>query len=183
MQINVIFWSLGKDVMIQLLFLIALKSNYFEFILIVNSPLTITSRNFAKKLPAYPPIWINNKLRILLTAFITSQFKYRPLVWMFHNRQLNKKINKIQERALRITYKDAGSNFSDLLQKDCAVTIHTKNLQILMTEMYKTRNDLKLSIMQEMFCENTTHYNLCNNDDIYSTESEISQQRLRKHQI
>ena len=45
--------------------LIALKRNYLEFILIVNSPLTITSRNFAKEpvinfmhLPAYPRIWI-----------------------------------------------------------------------------------------------------------------------------
>ena len=61
---------------------------------------------------------------------------------MFHSRQLNKKINKIQERALRITYKDAESTYSELLQKDCAVTIHTKNLQLLMTEMYKTKNGL-----------------------------------------
>ena len=48
----------------------------------------------------------------------------------------------MQERALRITYKDTDSTFSELLQKDIAVTIHTKNLQILMTEMYKTRNGL-----------------------------------------
>ena len=59
---------------------------------------------------------------------------------MFHSRQLNQKINKIQERALRITYKDTESTFSERLQKDSAVTIHTKNLQILMIEMYKTRN-------------------------------------------
>ena len=69
---------------------------------------------------------------------------------MFHNRQLNQKLNKIQERALRITYKNTESTFSDLLQRDCAVTIHTKNLQILMTEMYKTRNDLNPSFMQEI---------------------------------
>ena len=75
------------------------------------------------------------KLRNLMRAFITSQFQYCPLIWMFHSRQLNQKINKIQERALRITYKDTESTFSELLQKDCAVTIHTKNLQILMTEM------------------------------------------------
>ena len=62
-----------------------------------------------------------------------------------------KKINKIQERALRITYKDAESTYSELLEKDCAVTIHTKNRQLLMTEMYKTRNDLNPSFMQEIF--------------------------------
>ena len=107
----------------------------------------------------------HNKLRILMRAFITSQFQYCPLVWMFYSRQLNQKINKIQERALRITYKDTESTFRDLLQKDCAVTIHTKNLQILMNEMYKTRNDLNPSFMQEIFRENTTHYNFRNNNE------------------
>ena len=82
---------------------------------------------------------------------------------MFHSRQLNHKINKIQERALTITYKDTDSTFSELLQKDCAVTIHTKNLQILMTEMYKTKNELNPSFMKEILRENTTHYNLRNN--------------------
>ena len=105
------------------------------------------------------------KLRNLMRAFITSQFQYCPLIWMFHSRQLNQKINKIQERALRITYKDTESNFSELLQKDCAVTLHTKNLQILMTEMYKTKNGLNPSFMQEIFRENTTHYNLRNNNE------------------
>ena len=46
---------------------------------------------------------------------------------------------------------DTESTFSELLQKDCAVTIHTKNLQILMTEMYKTKNELDPSFMQEIF--------------------------------
>ena len=95
-----------------------------------------------------------------MRAFITSQFQYCPLIWMFHSRQLNQKINKIQERAMRITYKDTESTFGELLQKDCAVTIHPKNLQILMTEMYKTKNELNTSFMQEIFRENTTHYNL-----------------------
>ena len=81
------------------------------------------------------PYMDQRKLRTLMRAFFTSQFQYYPLIWMFHSRQLNKKINKIQERALRITYKDAKSTYSELLEQDCAVTIHTKNLQLLMTDM------------------------------------------------
>ena len=107
-----------------------------------------------------------NKLRNLMRIFIYSQFQYFPLIWMFHGRQLNQKINQIQERALRITYKDTESTFSELLQKDCAVTIHTKNLQILMTEMYKTKNELNLLYMQEILQENTTRYDLQNNEFI-----------------
>ena len=41
------------------------------------------------------------KRRVLMNVFITSQFSYSPLVWMFHSRTLNNQINKIQEKALR----------------------------------------------------------------------------------
>ena len=34
-----------------------------------------------------------------------------------------------------------------------------------MTEMYKTRNDLNLSFMEEIFCEYKTHNNLPNNNE------------------
>ena len=34
-----------------------------------------------------------------------------------------------------------------------------------MTEMYKTKNGLNPSFMQEIFCENATHYNLRNNSE------------------
>ena len=47
-----------------------------------------------------------DKKRMIMKAFIESQFGYCPLVWMFHSRSLNNKINRIQERALRITYND-----------------------------------------------------------------------------
>ena len=41
------------------------------------------------------------KRRVLMKTFITSQFSYCSLVWMFHSRNLNNRINKIDERALR----------------------------------------------------------------------------------
>ena len=66
---------------------------------------------------------------------------------MFYSRQLNKKINKIQERALRITYKDVESTYSELLEKGYAVTIHTRNLQLPMTGMYKTKSGLSPSFI------------------------------------
>ena len=47
-----------------------------------------------------------SKKRIIMKSFIESQFGYCPLIWMFHSRGLNNKINRIHERALRITYND-----------------------------------------------------------------------------
>ena len=58
-----------------------------------------------------------DKRRRIMKAFIESQFGYCPLVWMFHSRCLNNKINRIHERALRITYNDKSSNSKSCLIK------------------------------------------------------------------
>ena len=48
---------------------------------------------------------------IIFKSFIYSQFGYCPLVWMFHSRKMNSRINKIHERALRIIYDDKNTTF------------------------------------------------------------------------
>ena len=68
------------------------------------------------------------KRRIIMKSFVTSQFGYCPLIWMFHSRRLNNKINSIHERALRITYQDHISTFQELLNKDNSISIHHRNL-------------------------------------------------------
>ena len=45
-----------------------------------------------------------NKRRVLMKAFITSQFSYCPPVWMFHSRTMNNKINTLHEKTLRLVY-------------------------------------------------------------------------------
>ena len=62
-----------------------------------------------------------NKCRNLMKAFIASQFIYFPLIWMFHSHNLNNKINRIHERALRLVYQNKLS-FSGLLDLDNSVT-------------------------------------------------------------
>ena len=52
----------------------------------------------------------------------TIQFGYCPLVWMFHSRGSNDRINKIHERALRAVYNDYFSSFEELLIKDNSVS-------------------------------------------------------------
>ena len=60
----------------------------------------------------------HDKLRIILKAFIESQFGYCPLVWMFYSRSLNNRINRLNERALRLVYKDPNLTFDELLRQD-----------------------------------------------------------------
>ena len=48
-----------------------------------------------------------------MKAFIASEIGYCPLLWMFHSRKLNSRINKFRERALKIVYQDYASSFRD----------------------------------------------------------------------
>ena len=87
------------------------------------------------------------KRRSLMKAFITSQFNYCPLIWMLLYMQLNNRINKVHERALRLVYKDNNKlTFNDLLELDNSVTIYQRNLQILVTEIFKVKSSLALLI-------------------------------------
>ena len=78
-----------------------------------------------------------SKKRIIMKSFIESQFGYCPLIWMFHSRGLNNKINRIHERALRITYNDKLSSYGELLTKDRSLRIHHRNIRALAIEIYK----------------------------------------------
>ena len=87
----------------------------------------------------------------LVNAFFISQFSFSPLVWMCHSRTLNKKINNLHYRALRIIYRDDTSSFDDLLSKDDSVTIHQRNLQSLAIEIHKVAQGGAPSFMNDIF--------------------------------
>jgi len=97
-------------------------------------------------------IFMNTTQRqTIMKAFIQSQFGYCPLVWMFHSRKLNNRINKIHERSLRIVFDDNESSFQELLDKDNSVTVHARNIQTLAIELFKAVNGLSPEIMSLVF--------------------------------
>ena len=81
---------------------------------------------------------------------------------MFINRGTNHRINRLQEGSLRILYKDDISAFDELLQQDNSVTIHTRNIQILATEMYKVYNNKSPDFVCQLFSKSNVTYNLRN---------------------
>ena len=93
------------------------------------------------------------KKRLLMKAFIESQFSYCPLIWMFCSRKMNAKINYIQERSLRLVYDDYTSSFHDLLRKDESVSIHHRNIQRVAIEMFKVKNNLCPEMLTSFFCQ------------------------------
>ena len=91
------------------------------------------------------------KTRIVMRAFVISQFSYCPLIWLLHDRGVNSKINHIHERALRIAYQDFTSSFAELLINDNSVSIHQRNLQLLVTEIYRTKMNINPSFYERNF--------------------------------
>ena len=51
----------------------------------------------------------------------------------------------------RNIYNDKMSSFADLLEKDGSVTIHTRNLQVLPTEMFKLHKNMSIKLIQGLF--------------------------------
>ena len=100
------------------------------------------------------------KRKLLMNSFFTSQFNYCPLTWMCHSRTMNNKINRLHERCLRIVHSDKTTSFEKLLEKDGSVTIHTRNLQTLATEMFKVYKNLSPAIIADLFHVRQNNYNL-----------------------
>ena len=86
--------------------------------------------------------------RKIMTAYLNSKFGCCPLVWMFHSRTLNNRINKIHEKSLRIVYNDNNLTYEELLWKDNSFTVHERNIQALAIEMYKMCNNLSPDTMK-----------------------------------
>ena len=103
-----------------------------------------------------------------MKAFIESQFNYCPLIWMFHRRGANNKINHLYERLLQIVYKDIISYFEDLLKKDRSCTIHQRNIQSLAIELFKVQGNLSKNIMYDIFQTRKINYNLRSQTDFAS---------------
>ena len=92
-----------------------------------------------------------NKQSMLTKAFIISQFSC-PLVWVFHNRNTENRVNKIHGRALKLVYDyNHEVRFDELLIKDKSVSIHQGNLQFLATEIVKVKNEVSAGVTEDIF--------------------------------
>ena len=114
----------------------------------------------------------NNKLTVLTrmikyldpqkrkVAFFKSSFKYCSLVWMFHSHPLNKRINRLHERALRVIYNDYNETLEELLHVNRSCTIHENNIQQLVIEMFKVKNGLGSKDFESIFLIKKSSQNL-----------------------
>ena len=84
----------------------------------------------------------------------------------FHGKQINDKINKLHERALRVVYNDTITSFENLLIKDKSFTIHHQNIQSLAIEIYKALHNLPGGNFREFFVRNNNNYNILSESEL-----------------
>ena len=101
----------------------------------------------------------SDKLKLVMRAFIESEFGCCPLLWMFHNRTLNictKEPCVLSTKIITL----------QLLSKYNTLNIHQRNLQKLAIEMYKIKNNLSPLTVSDLFTRHTDTYVLRQNRDM-----------------
>ena len=88
-----------------------------------------------------------DKGKILFNTFFESTFGYCPIIWMFSNKIPNNELNKVQKRALSMLTDKHNLSHEELLEMTGCVKIHTRNLQLLMTDIYCTTKKINPPFM------------------------------------
>ena len=92
------------------------------------------------------------------TLFKVFQLNYYPLVWTFHTKELNNRINSLHERLIK---QNRNSSFDELLKLDKTVSRDYWNLQYLSTEIFKVKMGLSPPITNDILTlGQNTSYNL-----------------------
>ena len=81
---------------------------------------------------------------------------------MFTSKVLNKKINRVHEKSVRLDLKDHQYTLDEMLDTLNEKTNHQQRTDILVTKVYKFLNGCSPDIMNDVFHLRQTTYNLPN---------------------
>ena len=107
----------------------------------------------------------NAKLQ-LFTGAILPHLTYCSTVWNFCKASDSRKLERVQERALRTIYCDSNSMYPELLIRAKLPTLYNRRLQDIAILMYKVKNGLCPDYLFRLFISRSNKYNLRNNDFI-----------------
>ena len=93
----------------------------------------------------------SDKAKTLCNAFTNSQFYYAPLIWMFAEKLLISRVQKIHYRSLQVVRNTYDTTHDEVLSMDSDVSIHQRHLPLLVTEVFKSMNNLNLHFKRNYF--------------------------------
>ena len=100
------------------------------------------------------------KAELLVNAYILSPFNYCPLIWIFCGKEGNRLIKQTHHRALRTLINADSKTYEEVLLECNNTDIHSRNLRILVKEVYKSLNNISPDIMQNIFAVKESKYSL-----------------------
>ena len=105
--------------------------------------------------------YLDENCRILIfKSFISSNFSYCPVSWMFCGKTNLNKLEKLQERALRFVYRDTTSPYDSLLKRGNFLPLSVHRIRCLGIEVYKCYRGLNPDYLNNLFKQSSTKYNL-----------------------
>ena len=99
------------------------------------------------------------KLQLYKSAILPN-LTYCHIVWHFCKASDARKLERVQEWALRAIYNDRNATYEELLEKGRLSSLENRRLQDILILMYKVKNSLAPEHVCNMFFQQDRHYNL-----------------------
>jgi hypothetical protein len=108
---------------------------------------------------------ISNNLSIIeremiYNSFIVSVFNYCPLIWHFCKKSDHRKVEKINERALRVVYNDYNKTYDELLQIGNKMSLRKHRFINFAIESYKIKRGESVDMLKCFDVPKITPYDL-----------------------
>jgi hypothetical protein len=97
-------------------------------------------------------------------SFISCNFNYCPVVWMFSSKTNLDKLEKAHKRALRFVTNDHSATYLELCKKEKQLNIQMRCIKSVAIQMYKVRKKTAPEYIREIFDTRENPYNLRDND-------------------
>ena len=105
--------------------------------------------------------YLNASCRMAIyKSFVTSTFDYCPVSWIFCGKSNSSKLEKLNERALRIVFNDYNSTYENILREAKALSLSMLRLKYMIIEVYKCIYKLNPEYMNDMFLLKESGYDL-----------------------
>ena len=97
-------------------------------------------------------------------SFILPYLTYCHLTWHFCKSSDNRKLERIQKRALRVIYKSHSATYEELLKRADIPSLYNRRLQDITVLMYKVKHSLVPDCVSELFVRKGSAHSLRNSD-------------------
>ncbi len=94
----------------------------------------------------------------IFNAFIVSNVMYRLLVWHLCSVTDTRKMEKLQENALRFIYNDYDNNYKALLLLSSNDSLYVSWLKCIALEIFKILNNMSATFMNELFIKKKVYH-------------------------